>query len=257
MSVYVLCIGCNYRGQSAELAGCINDAHIMGRVCELRLQHRLYAKVIMTDDRHPSVEVFPSKANIIRQLAHIVHLATTAKIQAIIVHFSGHGSWRRDIDADEQDARDETILPTDFLTAGEITDDWFLREFLQKLPATVRLFALIDACHSGTFADQRFVYAPVGRTGLKVTNRPTKARTIVGARHVVISGCTDRSYSYDAFDKEYGPSGACTVAFVRALRQSRRLDRIIRSMRATLGRRQVPQLSASMALSATSMIPIL
>lgn len=255
MSIYVLCIGCNYKGQSAELAGCVNDAYIMGQTCELRLKTRIHTKFIMTDDRSPSAQAYPSKANIIRQLNAIVQLATASQINGIVMHFSGHGSFARDANKDERDGRDETIVPTDYQTAGEISDDWFQTHFLNRLPPRVQFFALIDACHSGTFADQHFSFQPSGRVGLRAAVENRKAR--INCRHVVISGCTDNSYSYDGSDQEFGPSGACTAAFVRALRQTRRLDQIIRLMRQRLGRQQVPQLSASMPVTGATNILML
>ena len=43
----------------------------------------------------------------------------------VYLHFSGHGSQAQDFDGDEQDGRDETIVPEDGRMEGiaDITDD--------------------------------------------------------------------------------------------------------------------------------------
>lgn len=42
---------------------------------------------------------------------------------SLFFHYSGHGGQAADLDGDEDDGFDETILPLDFKTAGEIIDD--------------------------------------------------------------------------------------------------------------------------------------
>lgn len=49
--------------------------------------------------------------------------------------------------------QDETILPTDYHSAGMIVDDELNALMVQPLQYGVMLHALIDACHSGTAMD--------------------------------------------------------------------------------------------------------
>ncbi len=42
---------------------------------------------------------------------------------SLLLHFSGHGSQKRDTDGDEEDGMDETICPMDYERAGVIVDD--------------------------------------------------------------------------------------------------------------------------------------
>jgi len=49
--------------------------------------------------------------------------------------------------------QDETILPTDYETAGQIVDDELNERLVKPLLPGVTLHALIDACHSGTAMD--------------------------------------------------------------------------------------------------------
>eukprot|EP00878_Enallax_costatus_P027443 GHUV01029556.1.p1 GENE.GHUV01029556.1~~GHUV01029556.1.p1 ORF type:complete len:131 (-),score=23.26 GHUV01029556.1:679-1071(-) len=48
---------------------------------------------------------------------------------------------------------DETILPTDYKSAGQIVDDELNAMLVRPLQPGVVLHALIDACHSGTAMD--------------------------------------------------------------------------------------------------------
>lgn len=83
--------------------------------------------VILTDDQQDPV-CRPTRANIIRAMHWLV--AGAQPNDSLFFHFSGHGSQTPDLDGDEEDGFDETILPVDFKQAGEIVDDvcflfWF------------------------------------------------------------------------------------------------------------------------------------
>jgi hypothetical protein len=68
----------------------------------------------------------------------------------VYVHYSGHGSQVQDLNGDEQDSTDETILSHDARMEGipDITDDE-IGEFLLQLRADNAIIVL-DSCHSGT-----------------------------------------------------------------------------------------------------------
>lgn len=69
---------------------------------------------------------------------------------AVYIHFSGHGSQVPDLDGDEADGADETILSHDARTADvrDITDDE-LGEALGPLRGR-NVLLVLDSCHSGT-----------------------------------------------------------------------------------------------------------
>lgn len=69
---------------------------------------------------------------------------------AIVFYFSGHGSQTKDIDGDEGDGVDETILAHDSrIGKGDITDDT-IEAWLQSLaPHTKNVTVIFDSCHSG------------------------------------------------------------------------------------------------------------
>ena len=87
-----------------------------------------------------------------------------------LLYFSGHGYQQRDLDGDEADGWDETLVPVDVIVErgvakGMITDD----EIADLLSArrNGKMDVVIDACHSGTLTrnvadapDWRLVKSP-------------------------------------------------------------------------------------------------
>nr|WP_319383295.1 caspase family protein [uncultured Roseibium sp.] len=78
----------------------------------------------------------------------------TAAGDRVLVYFSGHGSYVTDTDGDEDDGRDETILPYDTGrgggSSGMITDDE-LSNALEALSGR-DVVLIADSCHSGTIS---------------------------------------------------------------------------------------------------------
>lgn len=72
---------------------------------------------------------------------------------SLVFHFSGHGNNQTDLNGDEVDGFDETLLPVDHATSGVIVDDEINATIVRPLPYGVKLHAIIDACHSGTVMD--------------------------------------------------------------------------------------------------------
>jgi hypothetical protein len=66
-----------------------------------------------------------------------------------VFQFAGHGTSLRDVDNDEEDAKDEALCPVDMQSGGFIIDD-DLRRVFDSIPTGVQLTCFIDCCHSGT-----------------------------------------------------------------------------------------------------------
>ena len=80
---------------------------------------------------------------------------STALLKLYVLR-AGHGSQKRDYSGEEKDGFNETLLPTDFRTTGQIVDDDVNERLVNPLPRGVVLHAVIDACHSGTAMDLQF-----------------------------------------------------------------------------------------------------
>jgi len=153
-----LLIGINYFQTKNELKGCINDvttvkAFIMKNGFEDSPPHM----TVLTDD---SPTTKPTRNNILTAMMWLVH--DNQPGDTLFFHYSGHGGQVEDLNGDEDDGFDETIMPVDFRTSGQIIDDDMHTLLVKPLQQGVKLIAVFDSCHSGTSLDLPFVYTPAG-----------------------------------------------------------------------------------------------
>ncbi len=57
---------------------------------------------------------------------------SVAKEKCLFFNFSGHGTQVEDQDGDEDDGFDEALCPSDFDTAGALTDDALCKWHFQR-----------------------------------------------------------------------------------------------------------------------------
>lgn len=182
MTIYAMVCGINYVDDPENrLNGCVND---MLDMRALLLKSGVAEKDITTLSDSPEREdIYPSRDNILAELKKIGAKAKPG--DTIVVHYSGHGTYSRDMDNDETDKRDEAICPAD----GSTISDDELYGMLRKLPKDVKAFVLMDCCHSGSMLDLA--------NGLDKNESKRKADNTHG--YVVeISGCQDNQTSADA-----------------------------------------------------------
>lgn len=74
----------------------------------------------------------------------------------------GHGGRVRDTSGDEDDGYDETLIPVDFMQAGQIVDDDLFDKLIKPLPANCQMTSLMDCCHSGTVLDLPYRFTADG-----------------------------------------------------------------------------------------------
>jgi len=252
-----LSVGINYLslwpGQG-RLAGCINDSDTMlhvlretfgfqeGQICRLR------------DDRP---ELMPTKANILTSFRWLTQGAAAG--DELFFHYSGHGGQQRDTNGDEASGMDDTLIPCDFQQAGQLTDDDLHRELVQALPAGVRLWVIMDCCHSGTALDLQYKarISPDGRSvhlakGRRRRGDPTDLPDVV-----MLSGCRDDQTSADVQPGSLAAqaAGAMTTAFRHCITPTISCDELLLKMRHFLKRngfQQQPQLSSERFLQLDS-----
>jgi hypothetical protein len=227
-----LCVGINnYPIDGADLAGCVNDARAWQELLVSRFDFPRSRVRVLTDRR-------ATKKAIVEGLEDLIDGSAAGDV--LVFTNSSHGSYIPDKEGDEPDGYDETLCPWD-VKGDQITDD-DIRAILGKIPEGVRFTMISDSCHSGSVArarldeaipgyrtrDQRRVRflnpALVRRTRLLPNPRRTKPSGRVGStaaeRHVLISGCRDDEYSFDA---RIGGTfhGAMTYHAIKAIRAAR------------------------------------
>lgn len=211
-----LCIGINdYPGSGSDLAGCVNDAADWGSV----LADRGFDVELLTDQAATGHAI---TSGIREMIAQATYRST------VVICYSGHGTWVPDQDGDEPDHRDEALCPWDYRQGLILDDD--LHALFDARAHGVRVVMISDSCHSGTvtrFAEPltygrgtvRFMPPEIALPPDELPRALLATSTAKGApRHkaLLMSGCADTEYSYDAsFNGR--PNGAFTYVALRAL----------------------------------------
>lgn len=254
--IALVTIGINYKKQRGELRGCINDSNNVLKLARRHMRGRLHCIRQLIDHREARQ---PTRRNIELVLRRVVRHVKRNGFTHLIVHYSGHGTQVRDRTGEEQDRKDEALVPVDWRRRGVITDDWLMRHVIQPLPKHVAFFGLFDCCHSGTVLDLKHAYEPV-RGGRRLRAKRGNLTRPTACAAVLISGCRDHKYSYDVRDRQYGAAGAMSSAFLRAMLRGRQrpIGVVVDEMRRELRRKrlpQIPQLSASRPIHARQRVP--
>lgn len=79
--------------------------------------------------------------------------------QISFVSPAGHGGRVRDDDyGEEEDGYDETLVPVDYTSSGQIRDDDLFTTLVSPMASGVTLVSLMDCCHSATVLDLPYKY---------------------------------------------------------------------------------------------------
>jgi len=150
-------IGINYVGQNGELSGCHNDVLNIAKYLERCLGFQPHNMTVLMDDGRNHE---PTYSNIMRAFEAIVRDSQPG--DTVWIHYSGHGGNVEDQDGDEEDGRDETLIPVDFQSAGQIRDDDLLKYLVMPMSEGVLMTCLMDCCHSGTVLDLPYNFTADG-----------------------------------------------------------------------------------------------
>lgn len=226
-----LLIGINYVGTPSQLNGCINDINNVGSYL---FNTRKYNSFLVLTDY---TRIKPTKANILQAFNAL--FTNVRAGDELWFHYSGHGSLLRDTNRDEESGFDSCICPLDYERSGFISDDVIRQMLAQRVPAGVKLYIVLDACHSGTGCDLRYKYDD----NSYLTNNPVSANTTtpLPTKYIPsdwslqqtsyefkkynktigevysISGCQDEQTSADAF-MDGQATGALTFILLSCLR---------------------------------------
>jgi hypothetical protein len=207
-------VGINYIGNAqARLNGCINDASYLKFLLQSKFGFLEQNMIVLTDDSTDPTRR-PTKANLINAIMWL-----TGGVQpgdSLFFSFSGHGGQTRDLDGDEEDGMDETILPEDYRTAGSIVDDDLHRMLAAPIPYGAKLTCIMDCCHSGTGLDLPFVYS----RGRWMGGRHAYTKGTQGDV-VLFSSCMDSQTAADSKNlSKVAFSGVLTFTFCQSVEQN-------------------------------------
>jgi len=202
-----ICIGINnYPGIFNDLKGCVNDAKDWSAL----LQEMGFETSLILDAQATQTNVKTALQDLI---------STTNAGDVVVFTYSGHGTQVSDRNSDENDRYDEAICLYD----GNVIDD-DLRVILDGIHPQATLVVISDSCFSGSVtriapepAIPRFIPPTVSTAG-KMTRRSFLLPE-TGMPEILISGCSDSEYSYDAeFDGR--PNGAMSAYALQVIKQN-------------------------------------
>jgi hypothetical protein len=231
MAKKALCVGINnYPYEGSDLNGCVNDAQAWA---ELLISHFDFKK----SDVKLLTDAQATRAEILSNLETL--LVNTQAGDVLVLTNSSHGTYIADTNGDEE-RYDEALCPYDCADNLLVDDD--LRKFFANLSKGVRSYVISDSCFSGTVTraavaevipglktpdDRRVRFLnPALRRDLVLMN-PWKAKPNRQIKYpesemkeILLSGCTDKEYSYDAWiDGDY--HGVMTYFAQQAIREAR------------------------------------
>jgi hypothetical protein len=204
-----VCIGINnYPGTSNDLQGCINDANDWAA---LLLGFGFNVSTIL--------DAQATRQNVKAALGDLVGAAGAGDV--VVFTYSGHGTQVFEIGGDESDSYDEAICAYD----GTVLDDE-LRAIIKNINPQATLVVISDSCFSGTVTR----IAPEAGKPRYMPPVAMPARNVVKQHfllpeasmpEILISGCTDSEYSYDA-EFNGRPNGAMSALAIRVIKENPR-----------------------------------
>jgi len=244
-----LLIGINYIGMQGELNGCINDI-IHAKNFLMTYHGYKEEEIVMLSEVSKNKK--PTKSNIIHWMNWLVKDNTSDS--QLYLHYSGHGAYTRDRNGDENDGKDETIVPLDYTKTGQITDDELKTILVEPLVKGAKMMCVFDCCHSGTVLDLHCNY--------KVdSNVNTNTFTINVDKHykpsngdvILISGCLDSQTSMDSFEagKSQGALTYCLLEVYKLYQTKKKpvsYKALMKNLTVLMKQKQyeqIPQFSAS------------
>lgn len=255
---FAVCVGINdYPGSGADLSGCVNDA--LGWADLLRG---------LGSDTLLLLNSEATKANVFKALIDAVDKARFG--DRIYFTYSGHGSWvPAKGDDDEPDGRDECLCLYDYQSGGLLLDDE-IHDIFSTRRYGVRAYIISDSCHSGTMSRLVAINGPLLDDSGVVQGVPrflppatflddqdlAKAKTVAWKEAkakprpttVLLSGCDDPEYSYDAFIDGI-PQGAFSYHALKTYIPGQRLSLWHQRIRGSLPSAAYPQAPQLIATS--------
>jgi hypothetical protein len=214
-SRWALLIGIDHYSQLGErwdLSGCVSDVEVMAQLLIDRFAFPAEQVTRLVDGAATQAAILAAMDSLV---------ARVKPGDAVILHYSGHGSQALSSDSDEVDGLDETIVPSDAVRTGDglnLLDirDKQINAWLERLTAVTHNVTLIfDSCHSGGVtrdalgAKARWLPPglPTGDREGSATRQAARPRSApapgpsgwlpLGQRYVLLAGCGSSESSFE------------------------------------------------------------
>lgn len=186
-----LCIGFSYSGTDYPLRGTVNDANNMS----ILFKTMGYDTTTYTDEKN---QMNSRLVNLVDRLTNFIQ--NLKNYSEAIITFSTHGSLIPDTDNDEMVLINGKRYDEGIVCRGPnksqfeiLVDDDFTRLLINQLNKKIgiKLFLIIDCCHSGTVVDLKYRYSngTYDIIGSKMIDPKNKI--------MMLSACLDHQYSYE------------------------------------------------------------
>jgi hypothetical protein len=203
-----------------DLHGPRNDVSIMWRLLKSRGADPADIAVLTdglpSQPEYPTAKGLPKYKTIVDELDHLV--ATAKPGDTVIFYYSGHGITQPDLDPaseeePETDGQDQVLLPSDVGPYNPVEDgikNGLVDDELGKKLSAIQakgafVWAIIDACHSGTVTRGNDVTRTVDPSVLGIPQVATRSATRGGTRAGAITLKGDGKlvgfYAVDSFDQ--------------------------------------------------------
>lgn len=233
---YALLVGVqNYPHARPEhqLQGCINDARALETLLTTRFAFAPQNVLVLENPaRQAILEAFET---------HLIQKCQAGDLA--VFAFSGHGSYTWDLEGDEPDGYDETLVPADAhynptQAPPHIRDDELFElnaRLQEKIGQAGFVVYLIDSCHSGTitrgvgrarFMDPELPEPPRPEMRPKALLTPALQRLASQAyktwfpdqcRYVLLAACRDDERAIETVDIDGHAHGVFTLFLTKAL----------------------------------------
>lgn len=187
-----LLIGINYTGTSHALSGCHSDIENIAEFLSYRgysNDHR--SRVILSDMESvdPDSPFYPTGHNILAAMDWLVSEPRCT----LFLHYSGHGGQIRDVDGNRSTGIDDSIVPVDFETMGQISSTLLHEHLVTNMAPECTLFIVMDCCHSGSAVELPYVYRSDADGQISLMDNLKAGTRLISDAHNLIQG--DLSYN--------------------------------------------------------------
>lgn len=175
---------------------------------------------MMDTEEYRETTRWPNRANILDQLAALVHNTKPADRRFLLV--AGHGSQRAcTSDWTELDGKDEVMTTMEQNgTCAIIKDNDFRRILVDGLPRGAFLRVILELCNSGTLLDLPFQLR-IAEDGRSTISDAKREASDVQPDILCLSACEDAQNAYTCSDDQGRELGLITATISETLKNAR------------------------------------